>query len=187
MYLEAERGFSKGEMAAVVSAAYLVNALAALVGGYAIDRAIKAGRSPSLACKLPLALAHLAGLVCMLAMPSMPIGACIALLFVYEIFLGLSCPAYFVIPQIFGGPRAAARWVGVQNMAGNLPGIIGVLFAGVLIDASNGSYVTAFALAGLINILGLIGWIGLLPKIEPIDWDADQRPVQTGDLPSAKA
>lgn len=172
MYLEMQRGFSKGEMAAVVSSAYLVNALAALFAGWAIDKAIKRGWSPSLSLKLPLAAAHVAGLICMLAMPNIPIEACIALLFVYEIFLGLSSPAYFIIPQIMAGPRAAARWVGVQNMMGNMPGIIGVLFAGVLIDASNGSYFTAFMLAGLVNVLGLIGWIGILPPVKEIDWEA---------------
>ncbi len=172
MYLEMQRGFSKEQMAEVVSSAYLVNALAALFAGWAFDKAIARGWSPSLTLKGPLALAHLAGLGCMLAMPVLPIGACIALLFVYEIFLGFSSPAYFMIPQIMGGPAAAARWVGVQNMLGNMPGIIGVLFAGVLIDASNGSYGTAFLLAGLVNILGLIGWIGILPKVQPVDWDA---------------
>jgi len=172
MYLEMQRGFSKEHMATVVSSAYLVNALAALFAGWAFDKAILRGWSPSLTLKFPLAAAHLGGLVCMLAMPVMPIEACIALLFVYEILLGFSSPAYFMIPQIMGGPSAAARWVGVQNMLGNMPGIIGVLFAGVLIDASNGSYGTAFLLAGLVNILGLIGWIGILPKIEPVDWEA---------------
>ena len=172
MYLEMQRGFSKEHMATVVSSAYLVNALAALFAGWAFDKVIQRGWTPSLTLKLPLAAAHVAGLGCMLAMPFIPINACIALLFVYEIFLGFSSPAYFMIPQIMAGPSAAARWVGVQNMMGNMPGIIGVLFAGVLIDASNGSYGTAFLLAGLVNILGLIGWIGILPKIEPLDWEA---------------
>lgn len=171
MYLEMQRGFSMAQMATVVSSAYLVNALAALLAGWVFDKAIQRGWSPSFTLKLPLAAAHVAGLVCMLAMPVMPIGACIALLFVYEIFLGFSSPAYFMIPQIMAGPSAAARWVGVQNMMGNMPGIIGVIFAGVLIDASNGSYGTAFLLAGLANILGLLGWIGILPKVEPIDWE----------------
>ena len=174
MYLEMQRGFSKTQMAAVVSSAYLVNACAALFAGWAFDKAIQRGWSPSLTLKLPLAAAHVAGLGCMLAMPFIPIGACIVLLFVYEIFLGFSSPAYFMIPQIMAGPSAAARWVGVQNMMGNMPGIIGVLFAGVLIDASGGSYGTAFLLAGLVNILGLIGWIGILPKVEPIDWGSEK-------------
>ena len=174
MYLEMQRGFSKTQMAAVVSSAYLVNACAALFAGWAFDKAIQRGWSPSLTLKLPLAAAHVAGLGCMLAMPFIPIGACLVLLFVYEIFLGFSSPAYFMIPQIMAGPSAAARWVGVQNMMGNMPGIIGVLFAGVLIDASGGSYGTAFLLAGLVNILGLIGWIGILPKVEPIDWGSEK-------------
>ncbi|MDL2351232.1 MAG: MFS transporter [Pseudomonadota bacterium] len=174
MYLEMQRGFSKTQMATVVSSAYLVNACAALFAGWAFDKAIQRGWSPSLTLKLPLAAAHVAGLGCMLAMPFIPIGACIVLLFVYEIFLGFSSPAYFMIPQIMAGPSAAARWVGVQNMMGNMPGIIGVLFAGVLIDASGGSYGTAFLLAGLVNILGLIGWIGILPKVEPIDWGSEK-------------
>lgn len=170
MYLEMQRGFSKEHMATVVSSAYLVNALAALIAGWAFDKLIQRGWAPSLTLKVPLAAAHLAGLVCMLAMPFMPIGACIALLFVYEIFLGFSSPAYFMIPQIMGGPSAAARWVGVQNMMGNMPGIIGVFFAGVLIDAGNGSYGTAFVLAGLVNVLGLVGWLAILPKVAPVDW-----------------
>ncbi len=170
MYLEMQRGFSKTHMATVVSSAYLVNALAALFAGWALDKAIQRGWSPSLSLKLPLAAAHVAGLVCMLAMPAMPIGICITLLFVYEIALGLSCPAYFIIPQIMAGPSAAARWVGVQNMMGNMPGIIGVFFAGVLIDAGNGSYSTAFLLAGLVNLLGLIGWLWILPRVVPVDW-----------------
>ena len=172
MYLEMQRGFSKTHMATVVSSAYLVNALAALFAGWALDKAIQCGWSPSLSLKLPLAAAHIAGLVCMLAMPAMPIGICLTLLFVYEIALGLSCPAYFIIPQIMAGPSAAARWVGVQNMMGNLPGIIGVFFAGVLIDAGNGSYNTAFLLAGLVNLLGLVGWLVILPRVQPVDWDA---------------
>ena len=171
MYLEMQRGFSKQQMAEVVSSAYLVNALAALAAGWAFDKLIQRGWSPSLTLKAPLALAHLAGLGCMLAMPFMPIGACIALLFVYEVFLGFSSPAYFMITQIMGGPAAAARWVGMQNMMGNMPGVIGVFFAGVLIDAGGGSYGTAFLLAGLVNVLGLIGWLAILPRVAPVDWE----------------
>ena len=173
MYLEKARGFSTAEMAGVLTSAYLITALAALLGGGALDRMIAAGRSPSLALKLPLALHHVVGLAAMLAMPLLPIKACIAALFAYEVFLGLCSPAYFIVPQLYAGPRAAARWVGVQNMVGNLPGIIGTLFAGVLIDASGGSYGTAFALAGAINVLGLAGWLVVLPAIRPVDWAAE--------------
>lgn len=172
MYLEKARGFSTAEMAGVLSSAYFVNALAALAGGWLVDRVISSGRSASLALKLPLALHHVVGLATMIAMPLLPIKGCIAALFAYEVFLGLCSPAYFTVPQIFAGPRAAARWVGVQNMMGNLPGIIGTLFAGVLIDASGGNYGTAFAIAGAVNVLGLVGWLVLLPPVRPVNWEA---------------
>ncbi|MDE2435179.1 MAG: MFS transporter [Sphingomonadales bacterium] len=174
MYLQNARGFALSEMASVVSAAYLVNAVAALFGGWAIDRAIASGRSASLACKVPMALAHAIGLFAMLAIPTMPLPVCLAALFAYQIFLGLSSPGYFIIPQIMAGPRAAARWVGVQNMIGNLPGIIATLFAGILIDAGGkggGSYFWAFALAAAINVVGLVGWLLILPRVEAIDWE----------------
>jgi len=171
MYLEKARGFDKVQMAEVASAAYLLNALAALFGGWVIGKVIASGGSATLACKVPLALAQIVGLVTMLGIPVLPIGGCLACLFAYEVALGLSSPQYFMIPQLIAGPGAVARWVGVQNMMGNLPGIIGMFYAGVLIDASGGSYFTAFLVAGLINVLGLIGWVVILPRIEPIDWD----------------
>jgi MFS family permease len=171
-YLVKSRGFSQESMSAVVSSAYLVNAAAALFAGWAIDAWIRAGRSPTVAYKLPMGLAHLLGIVCMAGMAVLPIEGCIASLFVYELFLGFSSPGYFGIPQILAGPSAAARWVGVQNMIGNLPGIISTFAAGVLIDAGGGSYLTAFAIAGVVNLVGFVGWIFVLPRIRPIDWAA---------------
>eukprot|EP01037_Dinobryon_pediforme_P006419 gene6419-6486_t len=171
MYLEKARGFDKVQMAEVASAAYLLNALAALFGGWAIGRIMARGGSTTLACKVPLALAHGVALVTMLAIPVLPIGWCLVCLFAYEVALGLSSPQYFMIPQLIAGPGAVARWVGVQNMIGNFPGIIGMFFAGVLIDAGGGSYFTAFLVAGLVNVAGLIGWTVILPRIEPIVWE----------------
>jgi MFS family permease len=162
-------------MAEVVFAAYFVNAAAAMFAGWALDRWVRSGRPATGAYKVVMGLAHVAGLGCMLAMPTASITACLTLLFIYEIFLGFSSPGYFSIPQIIAGPSAAARWVGVQNMIGNMPGIIGTFYAGVLIDAEGGSYGTAFALAGAVNLLGLLGWCIILPKVEPIDWSARPR------------
>jgi len=179
-YLVKGRGFSMESMSAVVSFAYLVNAAAALFAGWAIDAWVRAGRSPTLAYKLPMGLAHLLGIGCMAGMAVLPIEGCIASLFVYELFLGFSSPGYFGIPQILAGPSATARWVGVQNMVGNLPGVIAPFFAGVLIDAEGGSYGTAFAIAGAINLIGFFGWVFVLPRIQPIRWPgADEVPAAT--------
>ena len=173
-YLEKARGFTVAEMTAVASSAYAINAAAALFAGWAIDRWVRAGRSATFAYKLPMALAHLLGIGCMAGLVLLPVKLAIACLFAYELFLGFSSPGYFAIPQIIAGPAAAARWVGVQNAIGNIPGIIALFVTGMLVDLT-GSYYSAFALAGIINLLGFVGWVVILQKIELIDWAARAR------------
>jgi len=170
-YFVKVRGFSIDEMAWVATVAYAINAAAALAAGWGIDRWVRAGRSATIGYKTPMGASHLISIVCMIGMAVLPIQGCIISLFVFELFMGFSSPGYFGIPQILAGPTAAARWVGVQNMCGNLPGILAPFVTGVLIDAT-GSYLSAFVLAGLINLLGFVGWVFVLPRIRPIDWDA---------------
>jgi MFS family permease len=171
-YLVKVRGFSIHEMAWVATAAYALNATAAIAAGWGIDRWIRTGRSATIAYKTPLGLSHLVSIACMVGVAMLPTEGCIISLFVFELFMGFSSPSYFGIPQILAGPTAAARWVGVQNMCGNLAGIIAPVATGVLIDAT-GTYVSAFTLAGVVNLLGFVGWVFVLPTIAPIRWPKD--------------
>lgn len=169
-YLVKERGFSIQAMAGVAGSAYLINALAGLFSGWASDRWIRSGRSASVIYKATQALNHLASIAAMAGMALLPVHGSVACLFVYEIVVGLSSPGIYAIPQIMAGPTAAARWVGVQNMCGNIAGILAPQITGILIDAT-GSYMSAFALTGVVNALGLIGWIWILPRVAPLRWD----------------
>jgi len=99
----------------------------------------------------------------------LPVGGSILCLYAYEVVCGLSSPGVYAIPQILAGPSAAGRWVGVQNTCGNIAGIFAPAITGLLIDWS-GTFVSAFVLAAAINILGLIGWVFILPKIAPMNW-----------------
>ena len=83
--------------------------------------------------------------------------------------MGFSSPGTFAIPQILAGPKAAGRWVGVQNMCGNIAGIGAPWITGLILGAT-GHYERAFGLAALINVLGLVGWVIILPRIAPIVW-----------------
>ena len=83
--------------------------------------------------------------------------------------MGLAAPGTFAIAQTIAGPTASARWVGVQNMCGNLAGIFAPAITGFLVGAT-GHFGMAFALAGLVNLLGIAGWVFILPKIVPIQW-----------------
>ncbi len=169
IYLVKARGFSMATMAAIAGGAYLINAISALLMGWATDSWCRAGRSPDLIYKGVMAFSHVATIGCMVGMVLLPINGSIACLFGYEVVCGLSSPGVYAIPQILAGPQAAGRWVGVQNTCGNVAGIIAPAVTGMLIDWS-GSFVSAFVLAAAINVLGLVGWLFILPKIAPLNW-----------------
>jgi MFS family permease len=168
-YLVKSRGFSMGSMVAIAAWAYLLNALSALAMGWLADRWIRAGRSPTLVYKGIMAANHLAGIACMIGMIMLPAAGSIAALFVFEVVSGCSYPGLFAIPQILAGPRASARWVGVQNAAGNVAGLIAPAITGVLVDQT-GLFDVAFGLAAGVNVLGLVGWVFMLRRIAPIQW-----------------
>jgi hypothetical protein len=81
----------------------------------------------------------------------------------------MASPGTFGISQILAGPSATARWVGVQNMWGNVAGIVAPAATGFIIGAT-GRFDRAFLLAAGVNVLGIIGWIFILPRIQPIVW-----------------
>ena len=179
-YLVKSRGFSLGSMVAIASWAYLLNAMSALLMGWLADRWIRGGRSVTLVYKGIMAANHVAGIACMAGMVMLPAAGSVAALFVFEVISGCSYPGLFAIPQIIAGPAATGRWVGIQNAAGNVAGLIAPAVTGILVDRT-GLFDVAFALAALVNLLGLIGWVFILPKIEPLRW----RILRTVGLPLA--
>ena len=93
----------------------------------------------------------------------------IACLFVYQILTGVSSPGVYAIGQTLAGPRAAGRWIGVQNMMGNVAGIAAPVITGILVD-STGSFLAAFSLAAAVNALGFIGWVIMIARVAPLAW-----------------
>ena len=168
-YLVKSRGFTLGSMVAIASWAYLLNAVAALGMGWLADRWIVRGRSATRVYKGIMAANHIAGIVCMVAMVVLPGAGAVAALFVFEILSGASYPGLFAIPQILAGPSASGRWVGVQNAVGNAAGLLAPVVTGILVDRT-GLFDWAFILAAAVNAFGLIGWVFVLPKIEPLRW-----------------
>ena len=82
---------------------------------------------------------------------------------------GLSSPAIYAIPQIIAGPKAVGRWVGIQNAAGGMAGLVAPAVTGVLVDQT-GQFTVAFAIAAAANVVGFIGWVLILPKVAPLRW-----------------
>jgi len=90
-------------------------------------------------------------------------------LFVSATFLLMT--ALWPITQTLAGPRAAGRWVGIQNCLANIAGIIGPAVTGWIVDKT-GSFNAAFALASLIVIAGAFAWGLIIERVEPVTWDS---------------
>lgn len=177
-YLVRERNFSMQGMAFVAGIAYLINAVSALLSGWAVSAWTRSGRSPNALYKSIMAFGHIASMSTMVGMVVLPVGGSIACLYLFQFAIGIASPGLYAIPQIIAGPLAAGRWVGVQNACGNLAGVFAPAITGLLVDLT-GRFSSAFMLSGAINILGLIGWVWMLPRIEPLDWSKTSRPACT--------
>ena len=178
-YLQTERGFSLIAMAQLATLAYAANAVSAFAAGWGIDWYLRRGGSPNAGYKSVMAVAHTGSVVCMLAMAmGSPTQALIAM-FVYQALCGASSPGVYAMCQILAGPRASGRWVGIQNSLGNLPGIVAPWLTGYIIQTT-GHFTNAFVVAAAVSMLGLIGWIWMVPKLAQLNWKAAAQPSGAG-------
>jgi MFS family permease len=97
--------------------------------------------------------------------PALALGS----LLVSAVFVGVESGPVYSIPQTLAGPRAAGRWVGVQNFFGNLAGIVAPYATGLMVDRS-GHYGWAFLVAGVVTFAGAAAWGWMIPKVEPLAW-----------------
>jgi MFS family permease len=168
-YLVRERGFSTVEMATLTGGAYVIHALSALAAGWAVDRVIARSGAGNVAYKGLMVALHVGTLPCMLSIAlASPHWALIGI-FVFQVLDGLASPGEFAMPQILAGPGAAGRWVGIQNSAGNLAGVIAPALTGLLV-AQMHDFVGAFLVAAVVSLLGLVGWVLMVPKLAPLSW-----------------
>jgi MFS family permease len=169
-YLVHERGFSTIGMTKLATSAYVINALSAVAGGWVLDHLIVRGRSANVVYKTLMALTHTGSVVCMVCMalgsPALALGG----MFLFQVLCGVQSPGVYAIPQILAGPRATGRWVGIQNSLGNFAGIVAPAATGFIIDSTH-HFTAAFLLSGAVSMLGVIGWLWMLPRLAELQWD----------------
>jgi MFS family permease len=178
-YLVRERGFSTTEMAQIAGVAYVINALSALVVGWATDLSIKSGRSPNLIYKATMAIAHVGTVAAMVGMAVGSKPVALGAMFLFQVLIGGQSPGFYAVSQILAGPRAAGRWVGVQNTAASFAGVVAPAATGFIV-ASTHHFTAAFLLAAAVSLLGLIGWIWMVPKLAELPWDESAAPAADG-------
>ncbi|HEV7431537.1 MAG TPA: MFS transporter [Steroidobacteraceae bacterium] len=169
LFLVKSRGFSLAEMSKIGAAVYCVYALSAAVSGWASDRWILVGCSPTRSRKTFAVAASLGTALCLFLTANATPALAVVWLLVMGIFFGMSSPMLFVIAQTLAGPRAAGKWVGLQNFFGNIAGIVGPILTGFLVDRT-GNFVWAFIVAGAIALLAAFAYGAVIPRVETLDW-----------------
>jgi ACS family hexuronate transporter-like MFS transporter len=66
--------------------------------------------------------------------------------------------------------------VGIQNSLGNFPGIVAPWLTGYIIQTT-GHFTNAFVVAAAVSMLGLIGWIWMVPTLKELQWKSSARPT----------
>jgi MFS family permease len=170
-YVVREHGFSIERMAGFTFLAYLVHAVTGLVAGWLIDRVVARRGRATLAYKVVMGTTHVGFVACMVCIALAPAPWALAAIFAYQVLDGANSPGVFGIPQILAGPRAAGRWVGIQNGIGNFAGVIAPALTGFLVGESH-HFTSAFLVAAVASFLGVVGWVLMIPKIAPLEWSA---------------
>ena len=171
LYLTTMRGFSLAEMATVTALTFAAQGLVALLAGWGSDRLIAQGAAPSTVRKGMMLVGHVGGAIGILGIVMVDSrAATLGWLLFTGGTMGINSVGVYLIGQIFAGPRAAGRWIGMQNFIGNFSGIIGPIVTGMIVDASG--YGGAFYLTAAVSAVGALTWLFLVPRIQPVDWAA---------------
>jgi cyanate permease len=130
---------------------------------------MRAGASATLVRKGFAVASSLGSALCLLvcALGSAPVS--IASLFLAAICFGFGTPTIFAIGQTLAGPRAAGKWIAVQNSFGNIAGVAAPAITGFVVDRT-GEFTAAFMIAGSVALLGALGWGVIVREVAPVDW-----------------
>jgi MFS family permease len=169
LYLVKAHGYSLTEMGELGGAVYVLSALMSLAGGFLADRWMAGGAEANRVRKLMVGAASVAAIVCMLMCATGRPQLAIAGLLLSSISNGLGSFNLYAIGQTLAGPAAAGRWIGLQNCFGNVSGIVAPILTGAIIDAT-GHFELAFLAAAVVAGIGLVCWIVVIRRIEPLDW-----------------
>jgi MFS family permease len=169
LYLVRERGFTVAQMSEIGGMIYLVYAASASLSGWASDRWMQNGASANRVRKTAM-VASLGGIaISMLGCAFGSATVAVASLFLAGVSFGPGTASLYAIGQTLAGPRAAGKWVGVQNCVGNIAGIVAPIVTGLVIDRT-GQFFWAFAIACAVTVAGIFAWGVVIRKVEPLNW-----------------
>ena len=138
-----------------------------LVGGWLIDRLIARGYPDSLVRKTVLVGGMLTGLAVFGATQTTDPAWAIVWISIALSGLAAAAPVGWSLPGLIAPPGCPGSIGGIMNFANNAMAIAAPIATGAIVTAT-GSFEGAFAVAGVILLLGIASFTLLLGRLEPI-------------------
>jgi ACS family D-galactonate transporter-like MFS transporter len=168
-YLLMERHYTTRMMAIYGSLPFWGIAVSTLFGGWASDRLIRRGASPSLVRR---SFAAIGVGACSLMLPACLVRSqtvSMVLLVCACLFCGLWSSNNWAITQRLAGPAAAGKWTGLQNAFGNLAGVVAPALTGFVVQRT-GHFLWAFVSVTFVAALGALTYGLLIGPVHPVRW-----------------
>ena len=137
------------------------------IGGWLVDRLISRGYNSNTVRKTLLTIGMLLGIAVIGA--AYTTSPTVAIIWISIALGGLAfaAPIGWSIPALIAPPGTVGTVGSIMNFFNNVAGIIAPIVAGFLFQ-STGSFAINFLIAGIILIFGVLSFLFLLGKIEPI-------------------
>ena len=137
------------------------------VGGWLIDHLVSRGRDESKVRKAVLVVGMLFGLAVFGATQTVDPGWAIFWISIALGGLASAAPVGWSLPSLIAPKGGAGTIGGIMNFVNNLMGAAAPIVTGYIVGATN-SFTNAFFVAGVILLIGIISFVFVLGKIEPI-------------------
>ena len=170
-YFRIARHYSQHDVAIFGSLPLWVTGFSTLTAGLISDRLIARGWDPSKVRKGFLATGLTTATIMLPAAMVENSTISLILICIASMGIGIESSNVWATTQRMAGPWASGRWTGMQNLAGNIPGIIAPWFTGWVVKMSGGSFYAAFLAATCMLGVAFVGYIFVIPKVEPINWE----------------
>lgn len=170
-YFRMARHYSQHDVAVFGSIPLWVTGFSTLFAGIISDRLISHGRDAGKVRKAFLGVGVLGATVMLPAALVENATLSLVLMSIASMAIGIESSNVWALTQRMAGPHASGRWTAMQNLAGNIPGIIAPSFTGWVVKATGHFYGAFFAVTGML-LLSFIGYVIVVPCPDPVEWDA---------------
>jgi MFS transporter, ACS family, D-galactonate transporter len=166
-YLQRGRNLSLTTMSVVAGLYYAVDGLSAVSTGWLQDLWIRMGQRPTVARKSAMAIGFSMAAISILACAVAGQHSYLPWLLAAGWGCGMTGPGLYTFPQTLAGPEAVGKWYGWQNGFANTAGVIGPALTGFVLEQT-GSFLAPFAITAAICVLGVVAWVFVVGRVEPV-------------------